>query len=101
MKLLPIAATLRPPRRTWSPRPANLRGRWARPDSPRARSCKPVTIELRVSEPARKELRSRYDVAVITIVPYTQHLESMPEVVRKPDGSALRIAAPSRAGIGP
>lgn len=71
-------------------------------DAPRfqgAQSFKPVTIESRVSEEARRELGSRYGVTVITTMPYNWHFGSIQAVAREADGTLLGIADPRRAGI--
>jgi gamma-glutamyltranspeptidase / glutathione hydrolase len=70
-------------------------------DAPRfqgAQNSRAATIEARVSEQVRTELRSRYGVAVKTTTPYNWHFGSVHAIAREVDGTLTGVAAPRRDG---
>jgi len=70
-------------------------------DAPRfqgVQTSRPATIESRVSEQARAELKSRYGVIVRTTMPYNWHFGSVHAIAREPDGTLTGVADPRRDG---
>jgi gamma-glutamyltranspeptidase/glutathione hydrolase len=70
-------------------------------DAPRfqgAQTSRPATIESRVSEQTRGELKSRYGVVVRTTMPYNWHFGSVHAIARERDGTLTGVADPRRDG---
>ncbi|MDG2521896.1 gamma-glutamyltransferase [Caulobacter segnis] len=71
-------------------------------DAPRfqgAQASRPLTIEGRLSDQARADMKAHYGVSVKVTTPYNWHFGSIHAVAREPDGSLTGIADPRRGGL--
>jgi gamma-glutamyltranspeptidase/glutathione hydrolase len=71
-------------------------------DAPRFQGSQPglaTTIETRVSDQVRDDLKTRYGISVRPTTPYNWHLGSIHAIERRSNGSLLGIADPRRAGL--
>jgi gamma-glutamyltranspeptidase / glutathione hydrolase len=59
----------------------------------------PVSIESRVDQTVRDQLKTVYGLTVRTTTPYNWHFGSIQAIQRQPDGSLLGVADPRRAGL--